>query len=188
LQAVLISRRGWALRRRAFTLAEMVMVMVIIGIVAALAVPRMSLLTERSEIAALDADLRILQNAIELYAGEHRGVYPASTPDGLGGAQGTEAAFVSQLTMYTDQYGKANSEKAAQYRYGPYLLKGIPPQPYGAKKGSTKVKVMPSGPSPLPALNHGWVYCYGSGEIIGNIGEAEFDEYRSSQMPAAGGM
>lgn len=177
---------GRPLRPRAFTIIELIMVMIIIGIVAALALPRISLLTQRSEVAALDADLRILQNGIELYAADHAGDYPAGRSDAIGNDGRTEGAFVSQMTMYTDRYGRASAQKTSAYKYGPYLLGGVPPLPTGSKKGATSVAIVLTTPAPQPGSDAGWIYNPLTGEIIGNVGATEFTDFKPSQMALIG--
>ncbi len=66
------------MRSHGFSLVELVVVIVIIGIIAAIAVPRMSNAVAGARESVLKADLRALRTAIDLYAIEHDG----SPPDG----------------------------------------------------------------------------------------------------------
>jgi prepilin-type N-terminal cleavage/methylation domain-containing protein len=66
--------------KRAFTLIELLIVVAIIGILAALAVPNFLNAQIRARIARAHGDMRALQLAIESYQADH-GVYPPwSTP------------------------------------------------------------------------------------------------------------
>ena len=96
-----------------FSLLELVIVVVIMGIIAAIAIPRMSRASKSAGEAAVESNLAVLQNAIEQYAAEHDGTYP------------TVADFEKQLTAKIGDYG-------------PYLRK-IPEMTTGDNKGSTKV-------------------------------------------------
>jgi general secretion pathway protein G len=157
-------------RRSAFTLAELVMVIIIIGIVAALAAPRVAILHGHGEGAALLADLRILRNSIELYASEHLGNYPGLLADGAGGAARSEAAFLSQLTQFSTVQGGVSDNRSSSFHLGPYLFTGMPPLPVGPKKGGTGVLIVATDPVPTVGSSAGWIYNPDTGEIIGNVG------------------
>ena len=58
-------------RRRGFTLIELLIVVVIIGIIAAIAVPKFQNTKGKANAAALRADLRNLASAQEAYFHEH---------------------------------------------------------------------------------------------------------------------
>jgi len=129
-------------RFRGFSLVELVIVIVIIGIIAAIAIPRVSRGSKGAGDSALASNLSILRNAVELYASEHGGDYPGAKGDGTNAA-GTEEALENQLTMYSKSDGTVNATYDATngFIYGPYLRKGIPPAPVGAKKGETTVSI-----------------------------------------------
>jgi len=110
------------LRPRAFTLVELVMVVVIIGIVAGIAVPRMSTTASHASANALQATLMNVRTAIECYYAEHN-KYPGYDPAN-GSANGVH--FVNQLTMYSDASGNGNATRSATYKFGPYLRKPFP--------------------------------------------------------------
>ncbi|MBA7630764.1 hypothetical protein ES703_38289 [subsurface metagenome] len=70
--------------KRAFTLVEVLIVVAILGILAAIALPTFQAHSQEAKEAAAKDNLRILRNAIELYAAQHNGVppgYPADNPD-----------------------------------------------------------------------------------------------------------
>ena len=109
-------------KRSGFSLLELVIVVSIIGIIAAIAIPRFSRATAGATDAALTGDLAVMRNAIDMCAAEHGGTFP------------TVADIEDQLTTYTDASGNANASKTTTYIYGPYLRK-VPGWPVGAKKG-----------------------------------------------------
>lgn len=156
-------------QRGAFTLVELLIVVVLIGIVALIAAPRLSQGASRSAAAATQADLFNVQKMIEMYAIEHAGVYPGAVSDG-GNAAHTEAAFLRQMLQYTDIAGRASSAPTGNYRYGPYLRKGIPPLRFGRKRGLTGVHVV-TGNTALTfqaAPTAGWLYNDTTGEFTAN--------------------
>jgi type IV pilus assembly protein PilA len=56
--------------RKGFTLIELLIVVVIIGILAAIAIPKFSKTRERAYVSAMKSDLRNLANQQELYFGQ----------------------------------------------------------------------------------------------------------------------
>jgi type II secretion system protein G len=62
--------------RYAFTLVEILIVVAIIGILAAIILPTLQGHIQKAKESAAKDNLRILRNAIELYAAQHNGVSP----------------------------------------------------------------------------------------------------------------
>ena len=146
----------WTKKRRSgFSLLELVIVIVIMGIVAAVAIPRMSRGSAGAADAALSGNLSVLRNAIDLYAGEHSGTYPAV------------GTIVAQLTTYSNDAGATQATKDATHIYGPYLRK-VPGLPVGAEKGSDSIAAS-------AASGVGWVYTAASGDIASNTTASEKD-------------
>ena len=61
--------------RKGFTLIELLIVVVIIGILAAIAIPKFSTTKEKAYLATMKADLRNLATAEEAYASDNAGSY-----------------------------------------------------------------------------------------------------------------
>ena len=64
-------------RRKAFTLVELLIVVIIIAVLAAIAIPYFGNSSLRSKEAALRGELKTLRNVVELFKGD-TGCYPAS--------------------------------------------------------------------------------------------------------------
>lgn len=148
---------------RAFSLVELVIVVVIIGVIAAIAVPRISRGARGAGESALRGDLAALRNAIDLYAAEHGGTFPAV------------ATFDAQLTTFTDDAGGTSATKDATYKYGPYLraVPGLPVAGAGAITGGAK------GDSAVAAADGagvGWIYTAATGTVVANTGTAADEE------------
>jgi general secretion pathway protein G len=139
-------------KRCGFSLIELVIVVVIIGIIGAIAIPRLSRGAEGASDSALAGDLAVMRNAIDLYATEHGGTFPA-----LG-------TFEAQLTQYTDAAGAVSANKDATHIYGPYIRK-IPNLKVGTEKGKNTVAGSPAG-------GVAWVYNDQTGTISPNTGTA----------------
>jgi prepilin-type N-terminal cleavage/methylation domain-containing protein len=154
----LLSARIDGHAQRAFTLVELVMVVTIMGIVAAIAVPRMSNATQRAQAAALQASVESVRSAIDCYYAEHNS-YPGYDP-----ANGSPSGgyFVNQLTMYSNATGQVSATLTGPYFYGPYLRKPFPVNPTN-KLSNVYVKATPSVPDPadgsvgwIAVLSHGY--------------------------------
>jgi general secretion pathway protein G len=140
---------------------------VIIGIIAAIAVPRMARGAAGAGEATLRADLRTLRVVIDLYAVEHNGNLP--------GRMGSPAGFWNRLTKPTNASGSL-SPAADDIIYGPYLH-GRTAVPVGPNAGVTGVVMTTT--SPVSAAldeaqtNRGWVYNYQTGQIIANTDDLD---------------
>ena len=149
-------------KRRGFSLLELVIVVVIIGIIAAIAIPRMSRGTAGASDSAVAGDLAVLRNAIDLFAAEHGGKFP------------TLANVEDQLTQYTDDSNTTApvATKDNDHIYGPYLRE-VPPLPVGTNKGKTTFTDTAPGDT---AADAGWYYDEDTGEIRANCTNSETDE------------
>lgn len=146
-------------KRFGFSLVELVVVIVIIGILAAIAVPRLSRGSAGAGTAALQANLSLVRNAINMYAAEHNNDFPGDTA----------ADFVAQLTQFTDAKGNVSATRDDDHPFGPYLL-SVPACPVGENSGSADVLVdaTNSPPDVVTTGGEGWVYNPNTGDIRAN--------------------
>jgi general secretion pathway protein G len=70
--------------RRGFSLVEILIVVVIMGILSAIVIPQFSGATTDSQAGNLRAQLGALNNSIELYKSQNRGAYPDFAGEGWG--------------------------------------------------------------------------------------------------------
>ena len=77
--------------RKGFTLVELLVVISIIGILAAIAVPRFTDATNSAKVAKIQADLRTIDSAIAIYYAKNS-AYPTAA-DIIDGTKGTLATF-----------------------------------------------------------------------------------------------
>jgi prepilin-type N-terminal cleavage/methylation domain-containing protein len=161
-------------RNRAVSLIELIVAVVILGLVALLAIPRLTRAApppDRS--AALKTQLKTLRCAVERYYQDH-GTYPGCSGDAEQAA-GTPAALSAQLCLFTDPQGQVSATRDATHRFGPYLRDGMPANP-----------VLPESPAgvdlvrgtallaPAPdAPEAGWIYDCDTGRLIANTPAAD---------------
>jgi general secretion pathway protein G len=129
---------------RGFSLIELVIVVVIIGVIAAIAIPRMQNVGRQTGVSALRMNLKEMRRAIDHYHAEH-GAYPLL------------AKLTDQLTKYTDISGNVSATGDATFMYGPYI-KAIPEVTVGGYAGRKKVAAVDG-----PAI--GWTYNETTGEF-----------------------
>ena len=74
--------------RKGFTLIELLIVVVIIGILAAIAIPKFANTKDKAYVAAMKSDLRNLATYEEQYAADNQGAYFGGTADSATPLQG----------------------------------------------------------------------------------------------------
>jgi len=102
-------RRAWRRRTAAFSLIELLLVLVILAVLAAVIVPKFTNRSEQARVTAAKTDISMLETALDAYEIDNGG-FP-STEEGLG-------ALVQA------------PGSAADWK-GPYIKRGAPSDPWG---------------------------------------------------------
>jgi prepilin-type N-terminal cleavage/methylation domain-containing protein len=123
--------------KKGLSLVELMIVVAVLGILAAIVVPQLQSHTTQAKEAAAKSDLRVLRSAIELYTVQHNGV-PPGYPDGDVTAAPTAITFVAQLTEASQKTGQTAAPGTAGYKLGPYIRK-FPQNPFN---NATTVKIL----------------------------------------------
>lgn len=115
-----------------FTLIEMLVVVIILGILAMIIVPQISVSTDDARLNSLQTNVNSIRSAIEVYAAQHANRYPGTYSEADGTTAVTtdalaKTAFLAQLTQFTDINGTVSGTKTATFKYGPYLKTGTLP-------------------------------------------------------------
>ncbi len=131
-----------------FTLVEILIVVVILGILAAIVIPQFTQASTEAKTNSLASDLQSFRSQIELYKCQHTDTLPSSTTN-----------FVNAMLYVSDVYGAINTgvkTRSGTYQFGPYLER-IPANPF---TNSTLVAGWGSG-----TTSDGWEYNTTTGEF-----------------------
>src|SRR6476469_7627645 len=127
-------------RHGAFTLIEILIVVVILGILAAIVIPQFSNAAHSARENTLKDDLRYLRTQIVVFKAQHGDAAPGY-PNADKKATPTWDPFPSQMTLYTNSKSDTSTSGGAAHPFGPYLQK-IPANPL---TGVVKVLVITNG-------------------------------------------
>src|SRR5688500_4187929 len=109
-----------AAARGAFTLVEILIVVVILGIMAMIVIPQFSNASHQARENTLKDDLRFLRLQVQVFAAQHRDT-PPGYPGGATSAAPTATDFEEQMTQYTSEGCATSTTVSTVYKYGPYL-------------------------------------------------------------------
>ncbi len=157
-----------------FTLVELLIVVIILAILAAIIVPQFSAATDDANQSAYDTNIANIRSAVDLYRQQHN-AYPGAVASSgatcingvaVAGAVG-EPAFIAQLKNYTNAAGLAcTGTDPNEFKYGPYLKDDLPVNPLGTVNTlavvNTGVLGLTSGST------GGWRFDSVTGEFIGD--------------------
>ncbi len=132
-----------------FTLVEILIVVIILGILAAIIIPNVSSASTQTRENMIKENLRMFRQQIGAYRAEHDDVSPGY-PNNDPSETPTEAVFIQQMTQTTDKYGNSPGS------YGPYMRK----VPENTVNNLTSIQILANGED-LPAEGgntHGWIY------------------------------
>lgn len=93
---------------KGFTLMELMVVIAIIGILAAVSLPRFTAATTSANLAKNQSELRNIMAALEIYASENGGLYPNSKDDA--------AKALAGAGKYLKEWPKGSDNKDADYK------------------------------------------------------------------------
>jgi general secretion pathway protein G len=142
---------------RAFTLVEILIVVIILGILATIVIAIFQNTVDDARAKALKDDLRNMRNQIQLYQAQH-GTYPSL------------AQFEQQMVLYSDDLGNTSNTKSAVFPYGPYIVE-MPRLPVGVNHGTFGVVAKDSY-----TAGSGWQYDQLTGEFRANLPDSDVDD------------
>lgn len=161
--------------QQGFTLVELLIVVIILAILAAIVVPQFSASTDDAKVSSLDSTLAGTRAIVDLYYQQH-GKYPSAavssgaTCPGTGaagtGAVNTVTAFMDQLTRYTNAAGQSCTTKDTTFKYGPYLKKDALPKNPITDNNTLVISTAGALGMLGNATAAGWKFDNGTGQFI----------------------
>lgn len=149
-------------KAKAFTLVEILVVVVLLGVIAAIVIPSFANSTTSAKDSALAVDLQLLRRVILIYKSQHLEVGPGY-PNGDTTQAPTEQVFIDQTTTASNTNGQTAATGTPGFNRGPYLMK-IPVNPFNEKN---TIEILADGQA-FPANandSHGWIYKAATSEI-----------------------
>ncbi|MBN1973579.1 MAG: prepilin-type N-terminal cleavage/methylation domain-containing protein [Sedimentisphaerales bacterium] len=143
---------------KGFTLVEILIVVVILGILAAIVIPQFTDASTEAKTSSLCSDLQSMRSQIELYKIQHN--------DNLPGINGV--TFEESMTGYTLNDGSlADPQAPGDGVYGPYLQKLPSNQFISIAANQNDVTSAATTPA-APDGTSGWIYNTVTGEVKAN--------------------
>lgn len=139
-------------RRSGFTLVEILIVVVILGILAAMVVPQFANASQSAQTSSMKGSLKVIRAQIEIYHAQHNSTYPSLAQ--------LDAAW-NVLTSRTNSAGVVGTTDGVHI-YGPYIKK-MPVNPF---ENSATV-------ADTAAEGVGWVYIEATGRVYGVMSDAK---------------
>ena len=160
--------------RRGFTLIEILIVVIILGILAAIVIPQFGSASKEAKQASLKTSVQTLRSQVALFRLQHNDFLPGANPLVGSGATFSLATFWSQLTSFTDINGATNTTRTGAFDKGPYM-QSIPKNPLCPNNGTAgdveEAGAITAGVPANASAVVGFIYDYqggaGSGKLWG---------------------
>ena len=145
-------------RKQGFTLVEILIVVVILGILAAIVIPQFTNASESAKSSSLVSQLQTIRSQLELYQVQHNGNYPTLVDEGT-----------TDWTPMTEASGG----------FGPYLQQA-PLNPFTNSSAVTDWDSTADGAGDPAGADdaNGWFYDSSNGRIMA----AKFDEAAQEEL------
>jgi prepilin-type N-terminal cleavage/methylation domain-containing protein len=145
---------------RGFTLVEILIVVIILSILAAIIVPQFTDVTTTSRETNLKENLSKIRAHIQVYRAQHAG-----WPQGV--------LLADQLTKYTSFHGEVSDTRTATHRFGPYIEQ-MPANPIGNNR-TVRTSANPAEYFPPGDSDGGWWYNNATGRFYADLTDSHVD-------------
>jgi general secretion pathway protein G len=144
-----------------FTLVEILIVVIILGILAAIVIPQFTEASGQARQSNLATNLQEVRGQLQLYKAQHMDVWP-------------DAAVVTELTQYSNAAGGTVATPDSGHLFGPYL-QSIPANPVSSIR---TIRVVADGTATFaaPSADGGWYLNSVTGEFRADLTDAHMDE------------
>jgi general secretion pathway protein G len=141
-------------RLRGFTLVEILVVVIILGVLAAIVLPQFGQATSDARLSSLKSNLQTIRAQLQTYKVQHVDVFPGAT-------------FNTQMTSYTDSSGGTATAPDSTHSLGPYLM-SVPANPIST---SSSIRIVTDATTTFtaPATDAGWWYNSTTGEFRADL-------------------
>src|SRR3954465_4851561 len=102
---------------RGFTLIEVLIVVVILGILATIVIPQFSNASQQARENTLKDDLRFLRLQVQMFKAQHRDI-PVGYPGGDRSVTPTESALSDQMTKFSSEDCATSATSSLSYKFG----------------------------------------------------------------------
>ena len=114
--------------RKGFTLIEILIVVIILGILAAIVIPQFTNASKDAKQSSLVTMVQSMRSQIALFKLQHNDRLPGANPLVDSGGTLDQTVFWNQITQFSDLNGGTASAKDATHVYGPYM-QSVPVNP-----------------------------------------------------------
>ena len=141
-----------------FTLIEILIVVIILGILAAIVIPQFTNASKEAKQSSLVTMVQSLRSQIALFKLQHNDRLPGANPVVDSGGTFDETVFWNQMTLFSDLNGATQAAKDATHVYGPYMQS----TPVNPLNNSSTVAA-------AAAAGVGFMYDYNGGDGSGKV-------------------
>jgi general secretion pathway protein G len=139
--------------RKGFTLVEILIVVIILGILAAIVIPQFTSASTEARLSNLKTNLQTIRSQLLLYKTQHNESYPST--------------FNTQMAQYTDISGGTATAPDSTHTFGPYL-QAIPINPI-SNLNTVRVVTGSGTAFSAPSADAGWWFNSTTGEFRADL-------------------